>query len=194
MTPKWIHKHSTITGPHALYPKYFEILPTTGDNWQRALQVGLVSPGILTSTDDVTITITAALDTVLADSTDHDPSFGVSDGSSFIGLHQADKNNYHSVSPCRHIEADKDGVLLKNEIAPNGPKVDSRRYTSEAKIQIRPTEKWGSCYTEHDDGYTNIVNYQRQLDLTKGLYFEMYRNNPSEKYRIKYIAVAVDVD
>ncbi|XP_065889951.1 uncharacterized protein [Dysidea avara] len=163
MTPKWIHKYSTITGPHALYPQYFEILPTTGANWQRALQVQLVPPGILASTDDITVTITVAMNTVLANSIDHDPSFGISDGTSFIGLHQTDKTNYHNLSPCRHIEGNKNGIFLKNVIAPNGPTVSSRAFTSEAKMQIRPTEKWGSCHTENDGGYTNIVNYERQL-------------------------------
>ena len=51
MTPKWIEHHATITAPHALYPQYFEILPTTGVGRQRALQVQLVAPNILTSTD-----------------------------------------------------------------------------------------------------------------------------------------------
>jgi len=88
------------------------------------------------------------MDTVLADSIDHDPSFGIRDGNFFIGLHQTDRTNYHNRSPCLHIEGDKKRIFLQNEIAPNGPTVNSRAFTSEAKIQIRPTEKWGFCHTE----------------------------------------------
>ena len=73
-TPQWIQNYSTITGLYALHPQYFEILPTTGDLWQLALQVQLIPPGILTATDSVTVTITVAMDTVLADSRDHDPA------------------------------------------------------------------------------------------------------------------------
>ena len=38
MTPSWLHKHSTITGPHSLNPQYLEFLPSTLDN-QQLLQV-----------------------------------------------------------------------------------------------------------------------------------------------------------
>ena len=66
MTPKWIHSNAVITGPHALYPQYFEILPTTGVYYQRALQIQLVAPNILKSTDSVTVTVTVAVDATYA--------------------------------------------------------------------------------------------------------------------------------
>ena len=66
MTPKWIDKNAVITGPHALNSQYFEIALTTGAAFQRALQIPLVAPNILTSTDSVTVTVTVAIDTVTA--------------------------------------------------------------------------------------------------------------------------------
>ena len=39
-----------------------------------------------------------------------------------------------------------------------------------------------------------IANYQRDLDLTKGLFLDMYRENDSETYHIEYITVDVDKD
>lgn len=104
MTPKWIHKYFTIS--HAFYPQYFEILPTIAATWQRALQVQLVPPNILASTDDVTLTITVAMDTVLSDSIDHDPSFGISGGSFFIGLHQTDRINFLHVVTYRETKTE----------------------------------------------------------------------------------------
>ena len=178
-----------ITGPHALYPQYIEFLPVTGSLYQQFLQLQLVPPNILTSTDSVTVTITIAVDNILASSQDHDPSFGISDGTSFVGFVAHER----SPSPCNHYEGSS-GARLLNAIHFNGPTVTSRRYSSEIKIQIRPTEKWGSCHTEHDEGYTNIANYQRLLDLTKGLYLEMYRNHATEKYRIKYLMVDIELD
>ena len=150
-------------------PSVFWNFSSTEIDWQWALQVELVPLGILATTDRVNATITVAMDTVLADSTDHDPSFGISDDLSFVGIQYTDQANYHNLSLCRHFEGDKDGILLKNVIDPNGPLVASRTFTSETKIQIRPTEWWGPCHTENDGGYTNIVNYQCQLDLSKGL-------------------------
>ena len=47
---------------------------------------------------------------------------------------------------------------------------------------------------EHDEGFTIIANYQRQLDLSKGFYLELHRHQTAEQYRIKYIAVDVELD
>ena len=74
MTPKWIHDNAIIAGPHALFSQYFEI--PAGIVRQRVLVIPLVPPNILTSTDSVTVTVTVALDTALANSAaDHDPIF-----------------------------------------------------------------------------------------------------------------------
>ena len=190
MTPKWIHNNAIITGPHALYPQYFEILGTIGVLQQRALQIQLVAPNLLTSTDSVTVTVTVAVDVSYASSNDHDPTIGISDGISFIGAHTGDRASI----PCHIAEGESSTTTLTNANYINGPKVTSRRYSSEIKIQLKPAEQWGSCHTEHDEGYTNVGNYQHLLDPSRGLHLEIYRNNVDEKYRIKYIVVDVDLD
>ena len=190
MTPKWIHSNAVITGPHALYPQYFAVLPNNGENYQRSIQIQLVAPNTLTSTDSVTVTVTVAVDVTYASNNDHDPIIGISDGLSFIGFITHDKAS----SPCNHHEGDSSFGVLQNRNSLTGPVVTSRRYSSEVKIQIRPAEQWGSCHTEHDEGYTNIANYQRLLDPSKGLYLEWYRQGNNEKYQIKYITVDVDLD
>ena len=190
MTPKWIHNNAVITGPHALYPQYLEILPTTGVLLQRALQVQLVAPNILTSTDSVTVTVTVAVDVSYASSNDHDPSIGISDGKSFIGIKADDRTNL----PCRIEDGDSSTPILKDIFQTVGSTATSQQYSSEIKIQLKPAEQWGSCHTEHDGGYTNVGNYQRLLDPSRGLYFEFYRNDAHEKYHIKYIVVDVDLD
>ena len=185
-----MHSNAVITVPHALYPQYFAILPTTGVSQQRAIQVKLVDLNILKSTDSVTVRVTVAVDVTHASNDDHDPSIGISDGRSFIGF----KANDRAASPCNHFEGDSNTDVLQNINHINGPVVTSRRYSSEIKIQIRPAEQWGSCHTEHDEGYTNIVNYQHRLDPSKGLYLEWYHGSANEKHHIKYIVVDVDLD
>ena len=46
----------------------------SGVHYTRALQIPLVAPNILTSTDSVTVTVTVAVDVSLASSNDHDPT------------------------------------------------------------------------------------------------------------------------
>ena len=194
MTPDWLYKHSTITKPFTVLPKYLEI-PAGKTAYERLIQAELIAPNILTATDSVVVTLTIAMDTALADSGDHDPIFGISDGTSFVGFIAVDKNNYGNNVPCYNLEGDIKDDILRNPIYDaSGTKVNSRLYSSEITIQIKPIDRWGSCHTEHDEGHVNINNYQHKLDLTKGLYLEMYRSDAAEKYRIEYIAVEVHLD
>ena len=91
MTPEWLYKHSTITKPFTVYPKYLGI-HAGKVSLERLIQAELIAPNILTATDSVVVKLTIAMDTVLADSSgDHDPIFGISDGTSFIGFQPLDK-------------------------------------------------------------------------------------------------------
>ena len=194
MTPKWLHKHSTIAVNYTLHPQYLEVAVTGRPKFKKVLQVKLVAPGILKSTDIIGVTMTIAMDTELANAGDHDPSFGISDGKSFVGYTAPDKIHYVNTSPCRHVEGDIITGTIQNYVRIEGPQVATQSYSSEITLQFRPTEKWGSCHTEHGNGYVNIANYQHQLDITKGLYLQMYYDDDPEKYRIKYIVVDVHVD
>ena len=194
MTPKWLNVYASITGKYSLYPQYLELDPTTvlrQQKLQQAIEVKLVPPHTLKSTDNVVVTVIIAMDTKLANKRDHDPSFGISDGKHFIGFRAHDQTNYAKLSPCRHIEGEITGGLLQNVRHVEGPLVSSRTFSSEIKLRFRPTEQWGSCHTEQGEGYVNIANYHNKLDLTKGLYLQMYHEDDVEIYRIKYIEVDV---
>ena len=189
-----MYKHSTITKPFTVHSKYLEI-PAGKITNERLIQAELIAPNTLKTTDDAIVTLTIAMDTVLADTSDHDPAFGISDGTSFIGFGTVDKGNYAHSSPCYKYEGDVTDTSLKNRIFDQStPKVNSRHYSSEITIQITPNDRWGSCHTEHDEGHVNIINYQRTLDITKGLYLQMYRDDINEKYYIKYIVANIHLD
>ena len=195
MTPKQLAKHATIHGSYTYKPNYLEILAGT-TNHQHVVQVQLVPPGVLTNDDNecISVTMTIAMDTTWADANDHDPSFGISDGEKFIGFITIDKQNFAAEPPCHSAEGDNVNNVLTNAIYDNsGPKPNSPQgYSSEIKIQIKPCEKWGSCHTEHDEGFVFIETYERDLDLTKGLFLDVYRNHAAEVYRIEYITVDVE--
>ena len=75
----------------------------------------------------------------IADSGDHDPMFGVSDGASFVGFQGMDKTNYEDHTPCVYIEGDATSKTLnvKNRDV-TGTLVKSRLFSSEITIQIKP--------------------------------------------------------
>ena len=199
MTPKWLTKHAKIHVSYTYTTNYLDI--PAGVANQHILEVPLVPPNVLTNAEDqcVTVTITISLDATWANGrSDHDPHFGVSDGDRFIGFIVVDKNNYAGLPPCYSAEGDDVKDVLTNLVHDAaGAKLlsnPSQGYSSEVKIQIRPCEKWGSCLMEHAEGFRFIKNYQRQLDLTKGLYFNMYCHNAGEAYRIEHIKVDVEMD
>ena len=195
MTPTWLYNNARIDGPHGLFREYFEVFNTPPYLLHRALQVQLIPPGILVSSSNVTVTLTIAMDTILANSIDHDPWVGVGDGTSFNGFRLLDQTNYGTESPCPFIEADTTGGRINTQRSGTAPLVASRSFSGEVKIHIRPIEQWGSCATEHDDGYTSIGIYQKPIDITKGLFFEFYRGDDAvEMYRIKYVVAEVYLD
>ena len=91
MTPYWLCKHAEISGSYTVCLNYLEISSGT-TIFGRAIRVQLVPPKSL-SEEDVTVTITVAMD---VDSNNHDPVFGINDGSSFVGFYARDNNHYSS--------------------------------------------------------------------------------------------------
>ena len=76
----------------------------------------MTAPNILTTTDNVVVTLTVAMDTALADSSDHDPIFGISDGTSFVDFQVVNPGNYADHIPCYNIEGDSVDNILWNEV------------------------------------------------------------------------------
>ena len=192
MTPMWIESNAEITGNHKLTEAYYEILPTTGTRYQRALRVPLIPPNVVNTNDSITAVIIASMDTTIPQSHDHDPNFGISDGRSFIGFEAVNVGNYPNYPPCFSIDGAVGSTTLPNPKFGDGPLTTSTHYPSVIKMQFKPTEQWGCCETPQGDGaYSNLGFYQSALDLKNGLNFEFYRDNAAEEYFIKYIQVHV---
>ena len=192
MTPYWLSKHAELFGSYTVRPYYLGFLAGT-TTYGHLIRVQLVPPKILSKEDDVTVTITVAMDTIHADAYDHDPIFGISDGDYFLGFTAIDNNYYFNTPPCYRAQGRSYDDRISASFYSSGvprPTV-AKSYSSEVKMHIKPTEKWGSCHTEHDEGHIAIAQYSYKLDVTKGLYFDMHRYSTSETYRVEYILVEV---
>jgi len=194
MTPSWIDKNAYKVGPNAVVPGYFEIQPSTGRKYQRALRIPLVEPGVLRSSDSVTVTIESALDTTIPQNNDHDPIFGISDLDVFLGFQTLDVANFPNYSPCFCMEGTVGESILENRTKGGGSKTNSTHYSSKVTLQIKPDDQWGSCHIEQVDGLVNTQGYQSTINPLNGIYFEFYRHNAKETYRIKYIKISLEVD
>jgi len=65
-------------------------------------------------------------------------------------------------SPCYQTEGDTTNKILNIKVRDIKGKVNSRLYSSEITMKIKPTNQWGSCHTEHDEGH---VTHQATNDL-----------------------------
>ena len=151
MSPKWLSKHATIYGSYTYKFNYLDILDRTS-TYQHVLRVPLVAPGVLANHGEcISVTMTIAMDTDWADSTDHDPKFGISDGEKFIGFITVDKG---STTPCYKAEGDHlNNALVNGFFDSSGShrlSSSSVGYSTEYKIQIKPCENWGTCHTEDE--------------------------------------------
>ena len=135
MTPKWLAKHATIHGSYTYKLNYLEILVGIGS--QHVLQVQLVPPVVQTNDDHkcVTVTMTIAMDTVWADSNDHDPNFGISDGERFIGFHVPDNR---VTSPCSKAEGDNVNNVFTNVVHDtSGAKLSNPSQVTPVRLRYR---------------------------------------------------------
>ena len=194
MTPYWLSKYAEIFGSYTVRPNYLELLADTSNSYGRLIRVQLVPPNKMSKEDDVTVTITVAMDTTHADANNHDPIFGISDGHYFVGFITPDNNHYYSTPPCYRIQGRSYNEYISASTFSSGISraTGAKGYSSEVKMHIKPTEKWGSCHTEHDEGHIAIAQYSYKLDITKGLYFDMHRYSSfTQTYKVEYILVEV---
>ena len=136
-------------------------LPLVQGTNGHALRVPLIPPNVLNSNDSITIVIIASMNTTIPQSHDHDPSFGISDGKSFIGFLPPDVQNYQKdYPPCLSIDGVVGSTILRSPKFGDGPLTTSTHYPSVVKMQFKPNEQWGCCETpQGDGGYGNLGFY-----------------------------------
>ena len=152
MTPDWLYKHSTITTPYAVYPKYLEIF-AGGKNHEYTIQAELIAPNILTATDSVAVKLTVAMETILADSNDHDPVFGICNGISFVGFNIMDQTNYVDHTPCLYVtgfgktDHNVTFCVSRNTVLKHGSRCGSPvLHYSHARFAVQVEQTYSYCF------------------------------------------------
>ena len=117
-------------------------------------------------------------------------SYGISDGQQFMGIETPDKTGT-DLSPCVRIEGKSGPQLTHKRYGSLTQTVPGTAYPGRFVITLKPNEHWGSCYLANGAGLTQQKKYKSRLSPEKGLSLEVYKNNATERYGIKYIAVTV---
>ena len=193
MTPLWLETHASYIAEERTVSAA-QITFNSGSLAQAALlKVPLVPAGVLTDASPLTVEITVAHDISIGQDADSDISYGVSDGTRFIGFETPDKSNYAKNLPCYGVE----GVWRQFNVS------DTRFSDSKTQRIFLPRsfvftfeldERWGSCYTAHDGGFVRTAGYNNGLVPSKALTLEVYKSDPVESVGIRLIKVTVTKD
>ena len=197
MTPAWIEAHASyINGSRRQTSE--QIIFHAGDVGRVALfKVLMIPVNALQNSTSLTVKIVFSTNvTIGSTDPDSDVIFGVSDGISFVGFEVVDKNNYRSYPPCFGTEGVTTSSRLKayKRVSSLLPKPNNIFYPGQVVGTLNLNERWGSCYTAHDGGFAKTAVYSKRLTLSKGLTFEVYRDEKDERIGIKFIEVTIIQD
>ena len=192
MTPSWLEAHASYIDSSRT--KTTGQLTFNAGSVERAahLKVPMIPVSVLQNSAPLTVKIVVSQNIRIGTSLDSDVSYGVSDGISVVGITTRDKHTYLSTPPCHGFEGTSGTALTgRGWINYSSPKVSDSFYPGQFVITLKLDERWGSCYTAHDGGFVKTVTFNKRLMFNKGLTFEVYKDDSSEKVGIKYIEVTI---
>jgi len=147
------------------------------------LKVPLVHASVVQDETPLMVEITVADDVTIGQSVDSDISYGLSDGSNFIGSTTYDKTNYNMFSPCVGLEATSG--LSQSAIrtfAANYPIPNDKFYPEQFNFTFKVDKPCRSfCLTAHDGGFNKTVKYSKRRMVSQGLTLEVYKSEKDER-------------
>ena len=186
MTPQWLEDHASLSHLTAATPALLHF--KVNRNRQRLIKVPLFQRGEL-PTDDIIVTITVHLQDPPTSDSDFLPA--ICDGTVCNGIWISDSGNYPN-GACNYLTLESGLTLTRiaNTGGCNGP-ITFQHFPNTVTLTFYPLNKWGSFSIPPSGGYTTAGTFTRQLDLTKGLYLEVYSNDVNEQYKLMFMEVKV---
>lgn len=200
MTPSWLASNASYITNHTKTNQ--QITFQKGDSkFAALLKVPLVTAGDLSDNTPLTIRIVVANDVNIAQSTDTDPYYGLSDRTNFVGFKTPDEGSYDKRQPCFGLEGFSGEKLnvSNNAIESKGDE-DGISFPDKFVFTFKLNQEkggmpWGKCFIAQGEGFTREVQYRkRRLKLNRGLTLEVYKTNAKEEVGIKYIEVTICLD
>ena len=185
-TPVDIQAEAFFSTPYSSVTGVSLTFGTSSVSNSRLFRILLIPPNVLESNSDIVAVITVGLDNG-ARSGDSDPRFFISDSNSGLGFQMREESTGNR---CQGAQATMGNVLASNVLI-TGATHTSSILPEAFVLTFKPREKFGSCYTSIDSGVISPVQYTRTLFLNRGLWLEVYRENPWEQYTFNYIKVEI---
>jgi len=113
---------------------------------------------------------------------DYDPWIAINDGTNVNRFIIVDVSNYGNLAPCYVYPSE--GTFV-NKL------VTTRTVPPQFTFLFSPFHKYGTCSSSQDGGYLNVGTFNKQVDPTRGLNFEIYRSNAAEQYQFYYVLIEI---
>ena len=127
------------------------------------------------------------------------PCDPVSAGDYSIGMQPLDPNyDYRTKGSYKPVECESQKRRLKVDTSDDYSNVlvstQVQKNPDQVELTFKPSETFGSAYCAIGDGHKIVAQYGDTLNLSKGLTFELYRYQSTERYTINYIEITVYLD
>ncbi|XP_062505835.1 uncharacterized protein LOC134182447 [Corticium candelabrum] len=162
----------------------------------RLFRIPLCRPNRLSGSETLLVDVTYSNKNPISPTTDMDPHFMLSDGVKAVGFEIRDKAYFASASPIASCEGTSGTFLATRTCCSENIRVTSDPPTVHSlhfRLQAGQPAS-GSCSGSYDRGVSVYRNYTDPLYFERGLYFEVYRDSPSEQYIFSYFRIQVHVE
>ena len=185
MTPQWLEDHASLNQLIASTPENLHF--RVNKIHSRLIKVPLFQRGEL-PTDDIIVTITVHLEDPPTSDSDFLPA--ICDGTVCNGFWISDFGNYPNQA-CTYgtIASGVNFTLIWSRLC-RAP-ITYRHFPNTVTLTFYPANKWGSFSIPPSGGYTTAGTFIQQLDLTQGLYLEVYGTDANEEYKLMFMEVKV---
>ena len=187
MTSKWIQDHAAISGLVSATNAVMRFKPPV--EHARLLRIPIFQRGQVPE-EDIVVYIKLYLRDPLT--SDADPVFGISDGKTFHSIAVSDRGNYPK-NACWFDTSGSGPIRINPKFTGTcgGIPITYTTFPNEVTLTFYPSEQLGTFHIIPHGGYTAVGSFTQKLDLTQGLFFEMYGHEIPEQYRLQYIQIEV---
>ena len=187
MTSKWIQDHAAINGLVSATNAVMHFKPPV--DHARLLRISIFQRGQVPE-EDIAVYIKVYLrDPPTGDS---DPIISICDGTVCNAIAVLDRGNYQNTA-CDYGSFNSGPVCTNTQFLRNcgGIPITYTTYPNEVTLTFYPSEQLGTFHIIPDGGYTTVGSFTKKLDLTQGLFLEMYGSDTSEQYLLQYMEVEI---
>ena len=187
MTSKWIQDHAAISGLVSANNAVMHF--KVGVNHARLLRIPIFQRGQVPEEDIVVYIKVHLRDPPTSDS---DLLIGICDGTVCNAIFVSDRGNYRN-NACNYGSFNSGPIYTGSQFLGNcgGIPITYTTYPNEVTLTFYPNEQLGTFHIIPDGGYTTVGSFTKKLDLTQGLFLEMYGDDVNERYLLQYMQVEI---